>query len=179
MQNPGGVRFASGGIGGSNHLAGELIALRTGAKLTHVPYSNQNQAVTDVVAGHVPMLIYTVALVPHVKSGKLKALAVTSEKRHPQAPDIPTVVELGIPGAAAQGWSGMFGPAGLPVGVRDKVFAALKETMADPEIIKSYTAGGQEEGLMGPDEFRSFLEKDLKMWKDVVVRAKLPTDQGN
>ena len=122
------------------------------------------------------MLIYTVAVVPHVRSGKLKALAVTSEKRHAQAPDVPTVVEQGVPGGVAQGWSGLFGPAGLPAPVRDKLFVALKEAMADPEIIKAYVAGGQEEGLMGPEEFRAFLEKDVAKWKDVVTRAKLPTE---
>lgn len=172
---PAGLSFGSGGQGSSNHLAGEALKVN-GANIVHVPYNNVAQAITDVLANHIPMLIYTVALVPHVKSGKLRALAVTSEKRHPQAPDIPTVVEQGVPGGVAQGWSGMFGPAGLAVPVRDRFHGALKEAMADPEIIKSYVAAGQEEGLMGPEEFRAFLEKDVKMWKDVVTRAKVPTE---
>ena len=172
---PKGVSFGTGGTGSSNHMAGEALRVN-GANIVHVPYNNVAQAITDVLAGHIPMLIYTVAVVPHVRSGKLKALAVTSEKRHAQAPDVPTVVEQGVPGGVAQGWSGLFGPAGLPVPMRDKLFVALKEAMADPDIIKAYVAGGQEEGLMGPEEFRAFLEKDVAKWKDVVTRAKLPTE---
>ena len=171
----GGLSYGSGGTGSSNHLAGEALRLN-GANIVHVPYNNVAQAITDVLAGHIPMLIYTVALVPHVKAGRLKALAVTSEKRHPQASDIPTVLEQGVPGAVAQGWSGMFGPAGLPAAIRDRLHGALRDAMADPEIIKAYVAGGQEEGLLGPDEFRIFLEKDVKMWRDVVTRANLPTE---
>ncbi len=172
---PKGVSYGTGGTGSSNHMAGEALRVN-GANIVHVPYNNVAQAITDVLAGHIPMLIYTVAVVPHVRSGKLKALAVTSEKRHAQAPDVPTVVEQGVPGGVAQGWSGLFGPAGLPVPMRDKLFVALKEAMADPDIIKAYVAGGQEEGLMGPEEFRAFLEKDVAKWKDVVTRAKLPTE---
>ena len=172
---PKGVSFGTGGTGSSNHMAGEALRVN-GANIVHVPYNNVAQAITDVLAGHIPMLIYTVAVVPHVKSGRLKALAVTSEKRHPQAPDVPSVVEQGVPGGVAQGWSGLFGPAGLPVPVRDRLFSVLKEAMSDPDIVKAYVAGGQEEGLLGPEEFRAFLEKDVAKWKDVVTRAKLPTE---
>jgi tripartite-type tricarboxylate transporter receptor subunit TctC len=171
----GGLSYGTAGNGSSNHLAGEALRL-TGANIVHVPYNNVSQAITSVLAGEIPLLIYTVSVVPYIKSGKLKALAVTSEKRHPQAPDIPTVVEQGIPGAVAQGWSGLFGPAGLPVAIRDRLYVAVRDALADPDVIKGYIAAGQEEGLMAPVEFRTFLEKDVRRWKDVVARAQIPTE---
>lgn len=174
---PGGLSFGSGGTGSSNHLAGEALRLN-GANIVHVSYSNVSQAITDVIAGHIPMMIYTVALMPHVKAGQLRALAVTSEKRLAQASDIPTTVEQGIPDVVAQGWSGMFGPAGLATSMRDRLYGALRDAMDDPEIKKAYVLAGQEEGLLGPAAFQAFLEKDARMWRDIVTRAKLPTDQG-
>jgi tripartite-type tricarboxylate transporter receptor subunit TctC len=170
-----GLSYGTGGTGSSNHLAGEALRL-SGANIVHVPFNNVSQAITSVLGGEIPVLIYTVAVVPYIKSGRLKALAVTSEKRHPQAPDVATVVEQGIPAAIAQGWSGLFGPAGLPVPIRDRLHRALRDAVADPEIAKAYTAAGQEEGLMTPDEFRAFLEKDVRRWKDVVARANLATE---
>ena len=167
-----GLSYGTGGTGSSNHLAGEALRL-SGANIVHVPFNNVSQAITSVLGGEIPVLIYTVAVVPYVKSGRLKALAVTSEKRHPQAPDVATVIEQGVPGAVAQGWSALFGPASLPGPIRDRLHRALRDAVLDPEIAKAYTAAGQEEGLMGPDEFRAFLEKDVQRWKDVVTRANL------
>ncbi|GAA4326631.1 tripartite tricarboxylate transporter substrate binding protein [Pigmentiphaga soli] len=172
---PGGLSFGSGGQGSSNHLAGEALKL-AGANVVHVPYNNVTQAITDLLAGQIPMMIYTAALVPYIKDGRIKALAVTSPKRHPLAPEVPTVVEQGVPSAVVQGWSGLLGPAGLPAAIRDRLFGALREAMADPGIVKSYTADGQENGLMDPAEFQAFLQRDLKMWKDIVARSDIPTD---
>ena len=172
---PKGLSFASGGFGSSNHLLGEALKLH-GANIVHIPYVNLGQAITDVVGGHVPMMIYTVAVVPHVRAGRLRALAVSSPQRHKQLPDIPTIAEQGFPGTGASGWSGFFGPAGLALPIRNRLYNALRDAINDPEIAKAYTAAGQEEGLMPPDEFRAFVERDLAMWTEVVRRAKLPTD---
>lgn len=169
---PAGISFGSGGHGSSNHLAGEALRLN-GLNIVHIPYNNVAQAINDTVAGTLPMLIYTVAVLPHVRSGRLRALAVTAEKRHRQAPEVPTVLEQGVPGAAANGWSGLFGPAGLPSAVRDRLYAALREAMLDPDIARGYTDAGQEEGLLGPSEFGIFLERDVQMWRDVVRRSGL------
>ena len=167
----GGVRFASGGIGGSNHLAGELIALRTGARLTHVPYSNQGQAVTDVVAGHVPMLIYTVAVLPHVRAGRLRALAVTSEQRQKQLPEVPTAIEQGAAGVVANSWFGLFGPARLPDAIRDKLFTALRDALAVPEVETRLLDTGLAPAPLAPAEFRAFIERDTATWREVVKAA--------
>ncbi len=168
---PGGVRFASGGIGGSNHLAGELIALRTGAKLSHVPYSNQSQAVTDVVAGHVPMLIYTVAVLPHVRAGRLRALAVTAEQRQKQLPEVPTAIEQGAAGVVANSWFGLFGPAQLPDAIRDRLFTALRDALAVPEVEARLLDTGLAPAPLAPAEFRAFIERDTATWREVVKAA--------
>ena len=172
---PNGLSFASGGTGSTGHIVGEMLRL-SGAKMVHVPYTAVSQGITDVLGGHLPVMIYTVALLPHVKSGRLKALAAASEKRHFLATDIPTVVEEGFPDAVIQGWTGLYGPAGLPNAIRDRVYAALRGALEDPEVKKAYQEAGLEEGLMKPDEFRAFIDKDLAMWKDIVFRVKLPTD---
>jgi tripartite-type tricarboxylate transporter receptor subunit TctC len=163
----GGISYGSGGVGGSNHLAGELLRLRSGANLVHVPYSNQAQALNDVVAGHVPMLIYTVAILPHVRAGRLRALAVTSEQRQPQAPDVPTAVEQGAEGVIANSWFAMFGPARLPEPARDRIFAALRAALDEPSIAAKLVATGLTPAPMPPLEFRQFLTTEIAKWTEV------------
>lgn len=165
---PKSLGFGSGGVGSSNHLAGEMLRLRTGANIVHVPYSNVAQAVSDVVAGHVPMLIYTVALLPYIRDGRLRALAVTSETRQKQAPDVPTAVEQGVPGMVANSWFGMFGPAGLPDSIRDRVFAALRDALTAPDIAPKLIDTGLEPAPLAPADFRAFLQRDIAMWTEVV-----------
>lgn len=173
---PGGVRYSSGGHGGSNHLAGELIALRTGAPLLHVPYSNQGQAVSDAVAGHVPMIIYTVALLPHIKSGRLKAIAVTSETRQQQLPDIGTAIEQGVPGIVANSWFGLFGPAGIADSIRDRLYAALSEALAQPDIRSKLIDTGLQPDPLAAAEFRAFIERDTQTWREVARAAGIKAD---
>lgn len=168
---PGGVRYSSGGHGGSNHLAGELIALRTGAQFVHVPYSNQGQAVSDAVAGHVPMIIYTVALLPHIRSGRLKAIAVTSEVRQKQLPDIGTAIEQGVPGIVANSWFGMVGPAGIPESIRDRLYTALAEALAQPDIQSKLIDTGLQPDPLPAQPFRTFIERDTQTWREVAKAA--------
>jgi tripartite-type tricarboxylate transporter receptor subunit TctC len=163
----GGVGYASGGIGGSNYLAGELLRLRTGGNFVHVPYSNQGQAVNDVVAGHVPMLIYTVAVLPHVRESRLRALAVTSESRQRQAPDVPTAVEQGAADVVANSWFGLFGPAGLPEAIRDRLSACLRDAPLDPEISQRLIDTGLEPAPLPAAEFRRFIEAEIAKWTEV------------
>jgi tripartite-type tricarboxylate transporter receptor subunit TctC len=167
----GGVRYSSGGHGGSNHLAGELIALRTGAPFVHVPYSNQGQAVSDAVAGHVPMIIYTVALLPHIRSGRLKAIAVTSEVRQKQLPDIGTAIEQGVPGIVANSWFGMVGPAGIPDPIRDRLYTALAEALSQPDIQSKLIDTGLQPDPLPAQTFRSFIERDTQTWREVAKAA--------
>jgi tripartite-type tricarboxylate transporter receptor subunit TctC len=164
---PGGVSYGSGGIGGSNHLAGEMLKLRTGANLVHVPYANQGQAVNDVVGGHVPMLIYTVAILPHVQAGRLRALAVTSEQRQPQAPEVPTALEQGARDVVANSWFALFGPAGLADARRDRLNAALAGALRDPTIAARLIETGLTPAPMSSADFRRFLEAEIVKWAEV------------
>lgn len=167
---PKGPSFASGSNGASNHLAGELLKTK-GAKLVHVPYINMNQAITDTIGASVPMLIYTVALLPHIRSGKLRGIAVTSEQRVRQAPDIPTAVEQGVPGMVAMSWFGLFGPAGLPVPIRDKLFAALRAAMSNPDVNQKLITAGLEPALLNPADTDKFVAEQIELWKGVVKTA--------
>ena len=173
----GGVSYASAGNGTSSHLAGELLKLRTGAPLEHVPYRSGAQAVTDLVAGQVPMLVYQVtAVLPFVRDGKLRAIASTSARRLEWTPEVPTVVEQGVPDFDVSAWHGLFAPAGLPQPVLDRVYGALSKALADPELRPKLVEQGLEPVGMAPTEFRRFLEGDIAKWRELVRAANIKPD---
>jgi tripartite-type tricarboxylate transporter receptor subunit TctC len=165
----GGLSFASAGNGTSSHLAGELLRMKTGAELVHVPYKSGSQAVTDVVAGQVPMLIYQIpAVLPHVQAGTLRAIAATSKKRLEQAPDVPTVEEQGVPDFDVSAWMGLFGPANMPQPIVQRIHAALTNALSAPDLRPQLMAQGLEPVGNTPAEFRKFLEADIAKWAEVV-----------
>ena len=173
----GGVSYASAGNGTSSHLAGELLKLRTGAPLEHVPYRSGAHAVTDVVAGQVPMLVYQVtAVLPFVRDGKLRAIAATSARRLEWTPEVPTGVEQGVPDFDVSAWHGLFAPAGLPQPVLDRVYGALSKALADPELRPKLVEQGLEPVGMAPTEFRRFLEGDIAKWRELVRAANIKPD---
>ncbi len=164
-----GVSYASAGNGTSSHLAGELLKLRTGAPFEHVPYRSGSQAVTDVVAGNVPMIIYQVtAVLPFVREGTLRALAATSAQRLQLTPEIPTAMEQGIADFDVSAWHGLFAPARLPEPLRDRIYAALREALFAPELKQQLLDQGLEPVAMPPAEFRPWLERDIAKWREVV-----------
>jgi tripartite-type tricarboxylate transporter receptor subunit TctC len=164
---PQGLSFAAGSRGSSNGLAGEMLALRTGAKLTHIPYNNIAQGVTDVVGGHLKVLIYTVAILPHVRAGRLRAIAVTSAERQIQAPDVPTAIEQGAEGVIADSWFGLFGPAGIPEEARERVGEALRDSLADAEIAARLVNQGLAPRYLAPEAFRAFVRAEIAKWAEV------------
>jgi tripartite-type tricarboxylate transporter receptor subunit TctC len=168
-QQSSGVSYASAGNGTSSHLAGELLKLKTGAPLVHVPYRSGAQAVTDVIGGTVPMTIYQVtAVLPFVKEGRLKALAATSARRLEMVPEVPTAIEQGIADFDVSAWHGLFAPAKLPVPIRDRIHAALREALFAPEMKGQLEAQGLLPVASTPDEFRPWLEQDIAKWREVV-----------
>ena len=174
---PGGLNFAAGGVGSSHHLQGEALKVK-GANVALVSYVKIAQGISDTVGGHVPMIVYaTASLAPHARSGRLRAIAVNSEKRQPALPDVPTINEQGFKGTGAGGWNGMMGPVGIPQPIRARLYAALVAAVSDPQVAKAAASAGLEEGLLPGDEFRTFLEYDISMWSEVVKHAKLPLDQ--
>jgi tripartite-type tricarboxylate transporter receptor subunit TctC len=176
-RQPDKVSYASAGNGTSSHLAGELLRLRTGAPLEHVPYRSGAQAVTDVIAGQVPMLVYQVtAVLPFVREGSLRALATTSNRRLEWTPDVPTVEEAGIAEFDVAAWHGLFGPAGLPPRIVEAVYGALRVALTDDALRPRLQELGLVPVGMPPDEFRAFLATDIVKWREVIQAAQIRMD---
>ena len=166
---PGKVDYASSGNGSGQHLFMAQLAAQTGMQLNHVPYRGSGQATTDVIAGLVPVAIPgTAGMVGHIKAGKVRALAVTGATRAPQLPDVPTVIESGVPGYEAYVWMGLLAPKGTPAPVVDRLYRELKEVLAGAEA-KTYMANaGIEIVGSSPAEFGAFFRAERDRWAKVI-----------
>jgi tripartite-type tricarboxylate transporter receptor subunit TctC len=174
-ENPGKLSFASGGPGSPHHLYGELLKSMTGIEMTHVPYKGSAPALTDVIAGHVPILFSdTVPSLPQIREGKVRALGVSTAVRLPSAPEIPPIAEVGVPGFDAAGWGVFSLPAGTPKEVVAKLQAALDAAIALPDvqqqIIKLGLIPG---GASSPEELQRFINSEITRWAKVVTQAGL------
>ncbi|MGY6271358.1 Bug family tripartite tricarboxylate transporter substrate binding protein [Achromobacter denitrificans] len=170
QQNPGKMTFASAGTGSSIHLSGELFKSRLKLDMLHVPYKGSGPAVTDLIAGQVGSMFDNLpSSMPHIQSGKLRALAVTSPQRVASLPDVPTVAESGLPGFEAYSWTGIMAPAGTPQAVVAKLNGALKKLLADPALDQQFQGLGATPRVSDPQEFGRFFEAEVKKWA-VVVR---------
>jgi tripartite-type tricarboxylate transporter receptor subunit TctC len=166
---PNGVTFASSGSGSSIHLSGEMFKMLTKGNMLHVPYRGSAPAVTDLLGGQVESMFDNApSSLPHVQSGKLRPIAITSAKRSPLLPDVPTIAESGLPGFDVQSWFGLAAPKGTPKPVIDKLNAGLNKVLADPEVRKRLLdlAATPEPGT--PEQFRTFITAEIKRWHDVV-----------
>jgi len=169
---PGVINYGTSGIGGAGHLAAELLQQMASIQLTHVPYKGGNQAMADLVGGQVPVLFSSMATaVPHVQSGRVRALAVTSATRASALPDVPTVAEQGMPGFEASIWFAMFGPAGLPPEVVQKTNAAMNDALANPEVQEAIRSQGYEPQPGTPDDLARQVRADLAKWGKVIRDA--------
>lgn len=177
-EKPGQVTFGSAGNGAGSHLAGELLAMKTGTKMLHVPYKGDAPAITDVMGGQLTIALPTaLAGVPHIKSGKLRALAVTSPKRIASLPDVPTVNEaLGIDGYEAVSWGGLMVPIGTPAEVITKINAETNKALQMPDVKLKLMALGAEIVGGTPEDFNTFLRAELVKWKQVADGAKIRLD---
>ncbi len=166
---PSSVSYGSSGTGTSLHLTGELLARAAGVQLLHVPYKGNAASVQDALGGQIDMVLSDVPVVlPHIASGKLLALAVTSKTRHPLLPQVPTVQEAGYPGFETVVWNGLFAPAGVPAEVVDKVRAAAVEGMQNPALKEFLATQGLVVSGSSPAEFRSFLATESAKWSKVI-----------
>jgi tripartite-type tricarboxylate transporter receptor subunit TctC len=167
--NPGKVNFASAGNGSSIHLSGELFKQMTGVDMQHVPYKGSAPAVADLLGGQTAIMFDNMpSAIPHVKGGKLRALAVTTAKRSPALPDVPTIAESGVPGYEATSWFGLLAPAGTPPAIVGQLNAAILKALADPEVKKKLAEQGAEAHGETPAQFASFIQSETAKWGKVV-----------
>ncbi|OGA01179.1 MAG: receptor [Betaproteobacteria bacterium RIFCSPLOWO2_02_67_12] len=167
--NPNSVSYGSIGSGSLAHLFVTLISKQGGFSLTHVPYKGGGPLVTDSVAGHVPVSIATAALLaPHIQSGKLRALAVTSPQRFPQLPEVPTLAEQGVAGLDAEAWWGLLAPAKTPAPIIARMNAEFAKALRVPAVNERLTQQGVVLSLSQPEEFGKFVAGEVERWGKVV-----------
>lgn len=168
----GGLNYASGGIGSSAHMNAEYLKVLAGFGASHVPYRGSSPALTDLVGGQVDfMAVNLPPAIGLVKAGQVKALAVTTAKRSPALPDVPTMQEAGFAGYETVAWFGLFAPRGVPADVVAKLEAAIASACADPDFGKRLEALGGETVCNGPAAFAAFVEADIRRWRDVAQKA--------
>jgi len=175
-KQPGGVPYGTSGVGGTPHIAGELLKQRTGANLTHVPYKGGGPAMTDALGGNIPLVYTAVAgAVQHVKQGRLVAIAVSSARRTPSLPDVPTFIESGVPDFEATSWVALLAPAKTPRAVIDKINRELDAALADPAVVEKLATLGIVPAPGSPanltERMRADLAKYGKVVKDANIRA--------
>jgi tripartite-type tricarboxylate transporter receptor subunit TctC len=163
------VTFASSGAGGAPHLAAEIFQSMAGVKMLHVPYKGGGPAVADLMAGHVNILFTTVLeAVGHVKSGKLRGMAVTSSTRSPAFPDMPTMAEAALPGYETGSWIGLLAPAGTPATVIDKITVDVREILAQSDTRQTFITQGAVPRSLSTAEFTALINSDKKRYARVI-----------
>ena len=172
--NPGKLGFGSSGVGGAHHLSGEMLKLRTGIEITHIPYKGGAPAAADVMAGHLPMMFEMgYAAVPSVKGGKIRALAVTSLRRLPLLPEVPTMAEAGLPGFESSNWQGVVVPANTPRAIVERLNKEFNAILALPDQRDAILSTASEVAGGTPEEFRDLIRSETVKWADVVKAAKI------
>jgi len=174
---PGKMTFASSGNGSSDHLTAELFWLESGTTGIHVPYKGGGPAITDLLGGQVDASFQNVnAVLQHIKTGKLRALAVTGAKRSPVLPEVPTMAEAGVKDVDVYSWQGIVGPKGLPADVRDKFHGAVVAALNDPQVKQQLTGLGLEVVANTPAQFAAFQQQEFARWKKVIEVRKITAD---
>ena len=176
-QKPGELNYASAGSGSFQHLGTELFKLMAGVDIVHVPFKGGGPAMIDVIGGHSQLLVSSlIQTVPHVRSGKLKALATGGAKRSAILPDIPTIAEAGVPGYEMTNWWGIVAPAGTPQPILDKLAKEIGAVLSTPETQKQFAADGAEVLQKSPADFATFFAAELAKWERVVKDAKIKAE---
>ena len=169
---PGQLTYVTAGIGASGHIGGALFETLTNTKMVHIPYKGMALAITDLMSGQVTMTFGTsLSVVPHARSGRLRALATTGAQRSPALPDLPTVAEAGVPGYEASLWYGFVGPARLPPEIVNRLHSAIVAVLQLPDIRERLASQGVEPRHNTPDEFAKLLVSDMDRWAKVIQRA--------
>ncbi|WP_444813797.1 tripartite tricarboxylate transporter substrate binding protein [Variovorax arabinosiphilus] len=176
-RSPGKLSFGSSGSGGGTHLAGELFNMQAGTKLLHVPYKGSAPAMTDLLGGQVQFMFSDApTALPQIKAGKVRAIAVASAKRSALLPDVPTVVESGLPGYEAYSWAGFLAPAGTPKDVVQRLSADIGKALSDPQVKQRLYDAGAEAAPTTPEAFAKMLHTEIAKWTKVVRTADIKVD---
>jgi tripartite-type tricarboxylate transporter receptor subunit TctC len=176
-RRPGALNYASPGSGSPGHLAGELFKLRSGTDIVHVPYKGGGPAVADVLGGQVPLLFLSIpAALPYVKTGRLRALGITTMKRTASAPEIPTLAESGLPDYDVPSWLGALAPARTPQTIVDRLHQEFVKALQAPEVKAALLAGGADAVGNTPAEFDAIIKMELKKWAKLVQQAGIKAD---
>jgi tripartite-type tricarboxylate transporter receptor subunit TctC len=167
--NPGKVNFASSGSGTSIHMSGELFKLLTGVDIVHVPYKGSAAALTDLIGGQVSVMFDNLPpSMSHIRSGKLRPLAITTTTRYPTLPDLPTMVEAGVPGYESSSWFGIMAPAGTPKDIIARLNAEARKIMALPDVRERFDQQGAIASPGSPEDFDAFIRAEIAKWGKVV-----------
>jgi len=175
--HPGAINYGSAGVGGINQLGTEMMASAANVRFTHIPYKGMGPALTDMMGGRIQMALPGLPpVVQLIKSGQVRGLAVTSEKRSPLAPDLPTVAESGIPGFSLEIWWGVFAPANLPEPILAALNKSINEVVASPAIQQVFAGEGVEARPQSPAAFGDYVKAEIARWAKVIKDANIPME---
>ena len=176
-QKPGALNYGSAGAGGVNHLVLELLKARTGTFITHIPYRGVAPATMDMIGGQIELVTGTIpALLPFIKNGSIRALAVTSAKRSPALPDVPSMTEAGLPGIDVVNYFALMAPAGAPVAIVTALNSAINKVVALPDVVTRFRADAVDAAPGSPAQLGQFIEADYRAWRNVVKTQNLKID---
>src|SRR5438876_2881554 len=171
-KNPGKLSNASSSNGSPGHVSGELFKYMTGTDIVHVPYKGGASAIADLIAGNVQLMFEsTNSIAPHVKAGRVRALAVTGAQRAHSLPEVPTLMEAGVPGYEVSAWTGVIGPAGLPRPILERLNGAVNAAIAEPNTKERLAQLGSEGGGGTPEDYAALIRRDSAKWAEVVKRS--------
>jgi tripartite-type tricarboxylate transporter receptor subunit TctC len=174
---PGQLSFGSSGTGNTNHLAGELFCSLAGVKMQHIPYKGAGPAIIDLISGQLQLSFHVpISVIPHIKSGRLKPLAISGKTRAPALPQVPTIAEAGLPAFEIAGWTGLFAPAGTPKEIIDKISSEMARILAMPEIVEKLVNQGLEPLISNPEQFAALLKSDMAKFAKLIKDANIKAD---
>jgi tripartite-type tricarboxylate transporter receptor subunit TctC len=176
-KRPGDLNFASAGNGGPTHLTAEVFKRMSNSNIVHVPFKGNAQALTELISGRVQLMFSNLLTsMPHVRAGKLRAIAISTAKRSPQAPDLPTVAESGVPGFDVTPWYGALGPAALPGAITKRLHAEIAEILKAPDMHERFVAQGVDLAASTPEQFAALIKAEVPKWRRIVQESGAKVD---
>ena len=174
---PGQVTYGSPAIGSAQHLAAKLLEQLAGIDMVHVPYKNQPQVIVDLIGGHIDMAIeFAAVAIPHIKAGKVRALAIVGPRRKPAIPDVPTAAELGLPAFDLASWNGFLVPSGTPPEIVARLNKEIVAALRQPDFVEWIDNNGSDVVASTPDEFASYMKAELVRWSKIVRDARIQVE---